>query len=122
MQTPNDPDIHLNIGVALKELGQRAEARQCFERVLELNPRSADAWVNLGTIAKAERDYQRAIECYQQALEINPQSTLAFNNWGAACRLRASPPRRSRISNGRWRSIPTTPRRKQPGRYLSRAG
>lgn len=46
-EAPNDPELLLRLGNCRYRLGDRAAARDCFERVLEINPRHAIAKENL---------------------------------------------------------------------------
>lgn len=42
-KAPDNPDIHYHLGMAYAKSGQTALARQQFERVLKINPKSSDA-------------------------------------------------------------------------------
>ncbi len=46
-QAPNDPEVLLRLGNCRYKLDELAAARQCFERVLEINPRHDLAKANL---------------------------------------------------------------------------
>lgn len=44
--SPNDPAAHNNLGNALRELGQHADAAASFEKAITLRPDFVDAWSN----------------------------------------------------------------------------
>ena len=54
---PQNPAAHYSQGVSLKAAGKLAEARACYERVLELNPDHADGASNLSLILLLQGDY-----------------------------------------------------------------
>jgi tetratricopeptide (TPR) repeat protein len=69
---PEDFAAWCNLGISLGRMGRPEDALKCFDRALELDPRSADAWHNrglsLGSLGRREEE----LECYDRALEINP--------------------------------------------------
>lgn len=77
----------------LQELFQRAvrleerpetlgEAKDLYERMLELAPAHAASAINLGTICYNERDYLRAEQLYRIATQADPDYALAFFDLG----------------------------------------
>ena len=80
-------EAHFNIGNALLELGQNAEAVGCFGRVLALEPESAEAHHNLGNAWRAQEQLDRSIDCYRRALEFKPEFAVAHGSLGTALRL-----------------------------------
>ena len=44
---PDERDVQLNYGMSLKEFGEFEKARECFERVIEIDPNSSPGYYNL---------------------------------------------------------------------------
>ena len=63
---------HINLGNALKELGQWHDAIECYRRATHLNPRSPEAHYNLGCALVEQEEYAEAINAFREALQINP--------------------------------------------------
>ncbi len=57
---PDDVEAYNRLGKALMELGHNAEARQAFQRALELSPSNAIAEKNLSRLARLPGDTPRA--------------------------------------------------------------
>ncbi len=55
-RSPDDVEAHNRLGKALSELGQYAEARQSYERTLELDPTNSIAKKNIQRLAVLESD------------------------------------------------------------------
>ena len=72
----------LETGNKLVERGQYAEAIQCYDRVLEIDPNYANAWNNKGLALDNLRRYNEAIACYDRALEIDPNHATTWSNKG----------------------------------------
>ncbi len=70
---------HLNLGNALKERGQLAEAITCFQAALHCNPHQAGAHNNLGSAYAEQGRFAEAASCFQQALAIDPD--LRLTRW-----------------------------------------
>ncbi|MGD0096380.1 MAG: tetratricopeptide repeat protein [Terracidiphilus sp.] len=68
--------------VQAEESGEKIEAIQLYEQIMELNPNFAPAWINLGTIHFHQRDYRWAEQLYRRATEIDPAYVLAFFDLG----------------------------------------
>ncbi|MBI5574595.1 MAG: tetratricopeptide repeat protein [Elusimicrobia bacterium] len=73
-----------NKGNALNSLGKYAEAIECYDKVLEINPRDAESWNNKGDAFGKLGKYNEEIGCYNKALEINPRLADAWTSKGAA--------------------------------------
>ena len=67
---PNYPDLHLNRGVALMQLGDTSEAVGEFRSETERYPGNAKAWNNLGVGYDAGEYLTQAKDAYRQALAL----------------------------------------------------
>ena len=77
------PDIgagHNCLGVALQAVGMILEAKQCFERSLQLDAADADALISLGNVSKDLGDAQQALDYYRRALVLDPHNQVAYEN------------------------------------------
>ena len=78
--TKNNWMAHNNYGLALAKAGRIAEAKEQFERSIQLNPRFASAHHNLATVLVKERQFDRAMEEFGRALELNPNHSETHYN------------------------------------------
>ena len=76
-QFPEDFRAWLNLGIALGRVGKSAESVKCFDRAIELDPRSVEAWYNLGLALHALGRHSDELRCYDRALSIRPWYQLA---------------------------------------------
>lgn len=60
------------------EQGDYYQAKNSFEEVLNINPKSEFALIGLGGISASNHQYVLAMEYYQKALAIQPESLHAF--------------------------------------------
>ncbi|MDW8310503.1 MAG: tetratricopeptide repeat protein, partial [Verrucomicrobiales bacterium] len=75
------------LGNVYLKLGNRAAAREQYERALRLNPKAAGVHYNLGNLLALEGDRAGARRCFETALRLDPRFALAHNALG---RLRAA--------------------------------
>lgn len=52
--------------------GKLAEAQECYEKILSINPRHSDALGNLGLLLHSQGHRARAVELYKKALALSP--------------------------------------------------
>ncbi len=81
---PNHFEARYNLGNALKDLREPAQAELCYRQVLRINPTHADTHNNLGNVLRQSGRLDEAIECFRKALNINFQLAAAHNNLGLA--------------------------------------
>jgi tetratricopeptide (TPR) repeat protein len=81
---PANETAHNNLGLALAEQGQLAEAIQHYQRALQLKPDYAAAHNNLAVALVSQGKLAEAIAHYQRALQLNPDYAEAHNNLGFA--------------------------------------
>jgi tetratricopeptide (TPR) repeat protein len=79
---PNNPRLHLNLGVALAEAGDFTSAIPAYRASLALNRAQPLALVNLGIALAASGDKQGAMETYLAATRLNAREALAWFNLG----------------------------------------
>jgi len=60
------------MGSAYRQLGDFDQARQSFQKALEVNPRQAEVWLSLGIVTQLSGDPTGAIQAYSQAVKIQP--------------------------------------------------
>ncbi|KAF8322575.1 TPR-like protein [Clavulina sp. PMI_390] len=65
-------NTYLNLGQALRKLGELEEAKTMFLKVLALDPRSAEAFASLGMVHHSLNELDAAITRYHEALSIIP--------------------------------------------------
>jgi tetratricopeptide (TPR) repeat protein len=65
-------EIFANMASAYSGLGNFAQARECLEAAVRLNPDNPEEWMNLGIVAQKTGDVERAIQAYSQAVKLQP--------------------------------------------------
>lgn len=81
-QTPDNPEVHYNLGVMLARGGHSEEALGHWRKALRLNPRFVEARIALAdTLADAGRQ-EDALSQYEEALKLAPNSAEVHNNLG----------------------------------------
>jgi tetratricopeptide (TPR) repeat protein len=78
--------IHNNLGVALRQLGDRQGAADAFHQAVVLLPGYLNARLNLGVILLEDKEFERAIAVFNEVLELHPNCPEAHNNMGTALR------------------------------------
>lgn len=75
---------HLNLGTALAEQGNLAEAEKHYREALRINPNLAMAYFNLGNTLMAQGRSAESVGCYLEAVRIAPNYVNAHYNLGVA--------------------------------------
>jgi tetratricopeptide (TPR) repeat protein len=75
---PNDYVAILNLGNALKNLGQLGEALEMYRKAVQIKPNYVAAHENLGITLFLQQKYEEARVCYQDALRLNPKTVAAY--------------------------------------------
>jgi tetratricopeptide (TPR) repeat protein len=76
------PRPQLMLAYALWRAGQRAEAIQTLQRLVETLPDNADAWFNLGNFYRAERRLDDAVAAFKRAATMRPDNAEPWINLG----------------------------------------
>lgn len=68
---PADASAHYNLGLIHQSRGEFDQARQRFERALEIDPEEIDASYQLGRIARQQKRYADAIQNFEHVVMRN---------------------------------------------------
>jgi tetratricopeptide (TPR) repeat protein len=82
--TSNNSVADNNLGIALGQKGELAEAATCFQKAVEISPSYADAYNNWGNLFLLSRQPDEAIIYYRKALEIRPRDAAINDHLGLA--------------------------------------
>ena len=74
--------VLMEAGIVYRDSRRFAEAREVFEGVRALLPKSDAAQVALGTVAFQQGDFEGAERQYKMALELDPRSAYAYAHLG----------------------------------------
>ena len=79
---PNYVNVHNNLGLTFKELGEPQKAISCYEKAIQIDPNYVNAHNNLGIKFMELEEHQKAISCYEKVIQIDPNFADAHNNLG----------------------------------------
>ena len=82
--SPEQEDLHYNLGIALVRMGKAEEAKIHYIKALEIFPDYAEAHNNLGNLLMSEGKLAEAVEHLKQAVNNLPESSAFHNNLGTA--------------------------------------
>jgi len=69
---PADASAHYNLGLIHQSRGELDQARERFERALQIDSEEIDASYQLGRIARQQKRYAEAIQNFEQVVARNP--------------------------------------------------
>jgi len=69
---PADASAHYNLGLIHQSRGELDQARERFERALQIDADEIDAYYQLGRIARQQKRYADAIQNFEQVVARNP--------------------------------------------------
>ena len=99
-EDPDSAEALYGLGSAYLEQQKTNEARECFQRVLQLHASYPgtlpNSWNNLGILAAREGNFDLAIQYFQRALQIDPEHSIALQNLGSAYRQKKDWPQAKR--------------------------
>ena len=78
----NPAKTYDNLGNAIAYQGREAEAINCWQKAVELQPDLLTAYQSLASLFHRLREFRKAIDCYLKILEIQPNSLEAYENLG----------------------------------------
>lgn len=70
--SPDWIDAHINLGVALYQLGKIDEARSAFQAAVQLDPLNGISRYNLGCVLEEQGEFAEAIDHLQRAARAMP--------------------------------------------------
>jgi superkiller protein 3 len=70
------------MGIILNASGDQAKARQCYLKVVELDPNNGDAYFYLGYLSESQGELSEAVNYYEKAVEVAPKNAEAYFNLG----------------------------------------
>lgn len=78
-----------NEGVTLLENKEYTQARDSFQKAIDIEPKFIPAWVYKGMSLEELEQYEEAINCYNQAIRINPDvADLWYNKGATYCKMK----------------------------------
>lgn len=83
--SPNDRNIHHNIGLLNVTMQRLPEAEKAFRRVVEINPEDADGWNDLAVVMAQEEKIGDAKETFETAIGKNPGHEKLCENYIEFC-------------------------------------
>ena len=87
---PASAEALYGLGSVYLQQGKNTEARECFEKTIQLQPSYPgtlpNAWNNLGLLSAREARTGEAIQDFQKALQLDPNHSIALLNLGNAYR------------------------------------
>ena len=84
--SPNDAEVHSNLGNTLKELGRLEDAETSYNKAIAIKPDLAEVHSNLGITLQELGRLEDAETCYKKAIAIKPDLAEAHFNLGNTLR------------------------------------
>lgn len=79
-KNPSDMEAHLQMGIILAKIGDRAEAMKYFDKILATEPKNAAALNNRGNVFMLNEKYAEAQKAYLAATQASPEDPYIFVN------------------------------------------
>ncbi len=76
-QTPNDAELHANIGAIKQAQGDFESALSYYGKAEQINPSNINTRLNVGTLFQQKKDYLKAIKSYDSVLTLYPDNVQA---------------------------------------------
>ncbi|MCG3179285.1 MAG: Beta-barrel assembly-enhancing protease [Phycisphaerae bacterium] len=71
-------EVYTTLGDCYLATNQVRQARECFDKVVQLHPDQAGAWENVGKVALHQGRWGDALTAAQRAVAMNPKSPTAY--------------------------------------------
>ena len=99
---PDDCDAYNNLERCSKRSSSSAEAAECYQRVIVIQPHRADAHYNLANVLPTLDRHDEAVRYHERAIALKP-GFEAHLNLASRCRRSAVLTRRCSSTKRRWR-------------------
>jgi tetratricopeptide (TPR) repeat protein len=76
------PEVHITLGIVLRELGQSEDSRQELTEAIRLDPESADAYRELGYAFIQLKQSEKAEAAFKTAIDLNKDSWSGYSHLG----------------------------------------
>ena len=76
-QTPNDAELHANIGAIKQAQGDFESALSYYGKAEQINPSNVNTRLNVGTLFQQKKDFLKAIKSYDSVLTLYPDNVQA---------------------------------------------
>jgi len=76
---PDRPESHAVMALTYKRFGRTADAVECWERSLQLNPDFSPAYFGQASVAADKAEYDKAVALLRKAIRLNPRLPGAHN-------------------------------------------
>ncbi len=106
---PTFPNARYNLGIALGDLEEYAEASATMEAVIEAEPERAEAYNSLGYLVSRQGQARQAVAHYERAIEQRPEYPEAHFNLGLTLLLLQDYKRGFGEYEWRWKTGQFTP-------------
>ena len=83
-ETPNDSELHYQLGNALYDQGRRDEAAASYQKAIEIKPDYVKALVNLGVVLNESSKSEEALVSFEEAQALAPSDITVLCNKGQA--------------------------------------
>ena len=83
-QTPNEAELHCELGNVLQSQAELGEAIAAYGQALALDEHLVRGWYALGCAHAARKDYASAVPCFGHAIAQAPDHAEAHHNLGEA--------------------------------------
>jgi len=77
-------DVWSKLAFQLEKAGNYEQAKEYYQKAIDLDPDKYEAYTNLGLIYVSEGEYEKAIKCYQKTIKLIPDDWRCYYNLGVA--------------------------------------
>ncbi|MDQ2696289.1 MAG: tetratricopeptide repeat protein, partial [Pseudomonadota bacterium] len=84
LDTPDDDQLWLNLGIAYYHLQRFEDAKQAYDKAIDLEPKLAEAYYSRSLIHIQSQNYGEALRDCNTAINLDRSHAKAFNNRGLA--------------------------------------
>jgi tetratricopeptide (TPR) repeat protein len=74
------PNIHNNLGVALKAIGLLDKSEDILKKAISLDPKSSSVYNNYGNLLSDKAETKKAQKCFLKSIDLDPGNFSAYWN------------------------------------------